>query len=338
MEGRETPLLLADACGTEAALGRRVGAVASQSRGDDMRLNTTIIPVGTLVTALVLGACVAEAGQRDDRGRDRNGRESQGRARQRDSAPPPAARAEGQDRGGERREQIAPSREQGARPQFGARGDESQARGGRVAPPEERRLERPPAPAPESRAIAPSRREYDLRDSGRPVERRRDDDRRQAYGNGGYRDNDRYRDNDGYRRGGSYRGYDSPRYQPARPLRPHYYGSGGNLSVYFGWGNGYLFGAPWSGRVYGYVTPRGYSARMSYGDVRLQVRPRDAAVYVDGYYAGIVDDFDGVFQRLTLEVGPHQIELDEPGLEPQVFDIYVDPARTVDIRADLYRD
>ena len=39
-------------------------------------------------------------------------------------------------------------------------------------------------------------------------------------------------------------------------------------------------------------------------------RPRDAAVYVDGYYAGIVDDFDGVFQRLTLEVGPHRIELE----------------------------
>ena len=65
-------------------------------------------------------------------------------------------------------------------------------------------------------------------------------------------------------------------------------------------------------------------------------RPRDAAVYVDGYYAGIVDDFDGVFQRLTLEVGPHAIEIDADGLEPRYFDIYVDPARTVDLRADLY--
>src|ERR1035437_4172470 len=31
--------------------------------------------------------------------------------------------------------------------------------------------------------------------------------------------------------------------------------------------------------------------------VHLKVTPRDAAVYVDGYYAGIVDDFDGLFQR-----------------------------------------
>ena len=67
------------------------------------------------------------------------------------------------------------------------------------------------------------------------------------------------------------------------------------------------------------------------------VQPRDAAVYVDGYYAGVVDDFDGVFQRLTLEVGPHQIELDARGLEPQFYDVYVDAAQTTTIRTELYR-
>jgi hypothetical protein len=79
-----------------------------------------------------------------------------------------------------------------------------------------------------------------------------------------------------------------------------------------------------------------YGARIYYGDVRLQVRPRDAAVFVDGYYAGIVDDFDGIFQRLTLAVGPHEIEIEGPGLEPQVFNVLVDPSRTIDVRADLY--
>src|SRR6185312_3885852 len=34
--------------------------------------------------------------------------------------------------------------------------------------------------------------------------------------------------------------------------------------------------------------------------VRIEVSPNDAEVYVDGYYAGIVDDFDGVFQRLRV--------------------------------------
>ena len=45
-------------------------------------------------------------------------------------------------------------------------------------------------------------------------------------------------------------------------------------------------------------------------DVRIQVTPkelRDTAVYVDGFYAGVVDDFDGVFQALPCE------SLDQPG-------------------------
>src|ERR1019366_9048595 len=44
-------------------------------------------------------------------------------------------------------------------------------------------------------------------------------------------------------------------------------------------------------------------------DVRMDVKPKEAAVYVDGYYAGIVDDFDGFFQRLTLSPGPHDLAL-----------------------------
>jgi hypothetical protein len=123
---------------------------------------------------------------------------------------------------------------------------------------------------------------------------------------------------------------------PQRPAYRHYYGSGGRSSVYFGWGSGYRYGSPYSGRIYGYSGPSAYGIRPYYGDVRLQVRPRDAAVYVDGYYAGVVDDFDGVFQRLTLEVGPHQIEIEAPGLASQVFDVYVDPARTVDLHGDLF--
>jgi len=29
--------------------------------------------------------------------------------------------------------------------------------------------------------------------------------------------------------------------------------------------------------------------------VRLKVKPAEASVYVDGFYVGIVDDFDGSF-------------------------------------------
>ena len=42
---------------------------------------------------------------------------------------------------------------------------------------------------------------------------------------------------------------------------------------------------------------------------RIQVTPRHTEVYVDGYLAGIVDDFDGFAQRLRVAPGEHVIEL-----------------------------
>jgi PEGA domain len=126
-----------------------------------------------------------------------------------------------------------------------------------------------------------------------------------------------------------------PRYAFRRSPYRHY-GPGPGLSVYFGTGYGYRYGAPYYGPVYGYsVAPQGYGVRRYYGDVRLEITPRDAAVYVDGYYAGVVDDFDGVFQRLTLEAGPHRIEIELPGFETRAFDVSVDPNRTVAVRDQL---
>jgi hypothetical protein len=44
-------------------------------------------------------------------------------------------------------------------------------------------------------------------------------------------------------------------------------------------------------------------------DIRVDVKPKEAAVYVDGYYAGVVDDFDGFFQRLTVSPGQHDLAI-----------------------------
>jgi hypothetical protein len=52
-------------------------------------------------------------------------------------------------------------------------------------------------------------------------------------------------------------------------------------------------------------------------------------VYADGYYVGIVDDFDGVFQHLELEPGAHRIEIRGPGLPPTAFDVNIQPGRTI---------
>ncbi len=43
--------------------------------------------------------------------------------------------------------------------------------------------------------------------------------------------------------------------------------------------------------------------------LRLQVTPKVTQVYVDGYYAGIADDFDGTFQRLHAAPGEHELTL-----------------------------
>jgi hypothetical protein len=42
---------------------------------------------------------------------------------------------------------------------------------------------------------------------------------------------------------------------------------------------------------------------------------------MDGFYAGVVDRFDGTFQSLRLQPGPHYIEVIAPGYEVLKFDV-----------------
>jgi hypothetical protein len=92
-----------------------------------------------------------------------------------------------------------------------------------------------------------------------------------------------------------------------------YYGSGYGGGYYGGYDNGYY----------------------DIGEVRLEVTPRFADVYVDGYYAGRVDDFDGIFQALKLESGAHHIQIVAPGYSPLDFDVRVDPGRKITYRGVL---
>ena len=112
----------------------------------------------------------------------------------------------------------------------------------------------------------------------------------------------------------SYRGY-------SRYYDPWGYGA---------FGLGYLAYSPWAWSPY-YYSPYGYGSGAGYGGgygygggpgaygydvggVRLKVEPRDAEVYVDNYFAGHVDDFDGMFQSLKLDSGGYRIEVRKPGL------------------------
>ena len=60
-------------------------------------------------------------------------------------------------------------------------------------------------------------------------------------------------------------------------------------------------------------------------------------MYVDGYFAGHVDDFDGIFQSLTLEEGPHKIEIVAPGFETLDIDIRILPGRKITYKGELKR-
>jgi hypothetical protein len=116
----------------------------------------------------------------------------------------------------------------------------------------------------------------------------------------------------------------------------HFYGPGYPIhrtGVFVGVGIGYPgyvypWFYPWSPypwRPYGVYAPYGpyfpYGPYGPYGyygygrfddftaEIRLEVSPRDADVFVDGYPAGKVDEFDGTFQRLRLRPGAHEIAI-----------------------------
>ena len=65
--------------------------------------------------------------------------------------------------------------------------------------------------------------------------------------------------------------------------------------------------------------------------VKLDVKPKDAGVYVDGFYAGIVDDFDGVFQRLYTAPGGHEFTLYLEGYRTYSERVYLSPDHTFTI-------
>jgi hypothetical protein len=146
----------------------------------------------------------------------------------------------------------------------------------------------------------------------------------------------------------------------SRPYRPYYYPYRPGLSVglysgyapyrygYYGYPydypfnytyfNNYAYNYPYSYAPYRYAPPPAYvtaAPSHSYGGVRIQGAPGDAQVFVDGYYVGRVDDFDGAFQKVNLRSGPHRVEVRAPGLAPVTFDVNVAPGQTITYHAGI---
>jgi hypothetical protein len=106
---------------------------------------------------------------------------------------------------------------------------------------------------------------------------------------------------------------------------PGFYGYGGYGYGGFGYGPAY-----YQFPIYG--GGRGYDRG---GSVRLQVSPRQAEVFVDGYFAGTVDDFDGVWQRLNIEAGEHEIQVYLAGYRPYSQRFYLQPGKSFNIKHTL---
>lgn len=132
---------------------------------------------------------------------------------------------------------------------------------------------------------------------------------------------------------------------------PRYYGGyhGGYYNSYWGSRYGYRYGwypySYWGYSPYAYsgyygYSPYAYHARRprysrQEGALRVIVEPNKTRVFVDGYYAGVADDFDGLLQRLYLPTGRHDISLKLDGYRTQHFRVYVPYDQTVKIHHDM---
>ena len=83
--------------------------------------------------------------------------------------------------------------------------------------------------------------------------------------------------------------------------------------------------------------PYGYWYHDWRPQIRVKVEPEDigddAAVYVDGYYAGVVDDFDG--WGLVVEEGAHTVAIFREGFRTARFNIHVGEGQTFKLRHTL---
>ena len=103
---------------------------------------------------------------------------------------------------------------------------------------------------------------------------------------------------------------------------PGWWGPGFAGSLWWpGWG--------WWGAPALYAPPVGL---WGISDARLLVKPRNTEVYVDGALAGVVDQYDGVFQSLRLAPGTHRLTLYLEGHRKWEESVYVAPGSTLKVR------
>jgi len=107
--------------------------------------------------------------------------------------------------------------------------------------------------------------------------------------------------------------------------------------------------APWPAVVYfvpQYVAPIALASEpvpievevekpAATGRLILDEQPENAQVFVDGYYAGVPEDFSVARGGGVIEAGSHRIDLSAPGYEPLALDLKIAPDQSVTYRQTL---
>lgn len=97
------------------------------------------------------------------------------------------------------------------------------------------------------------------------------------------------------------------------------------------------YGYPYPPYYYPVPTP-GYESGVEVdagGSVRIDIPQKDATLYVDGFYVGVVEDFDGETEQLNLAPGPHHLEIRAPGYQTATFDVNIQSGKTITYRTAL---
>ncbi len=91
---------------------------------------------------------------------------------------------------------------------------------------------------------------------------------------------------------------------------------------------------------FGYIGPTVWTtttptAKTDKGVLRLNVKPYDAEVYIDGALVGKASQFEGVFHKLRLEEGVHRLELRASGYQSLTVNVRIDAGESMTYRGSL---
>ncbi len=71
------------------------------------------------------------------------------------------------------------------------------------------------------------------------------------------------------------------------------------------------------------------------GEIKLEVTPDRAAVFVDGHFAGTVNQFRGAGRAMLIAPGSHHIKIDLVGYQPFETDVTLLAKQKITVKTDL---